>query len=67
MLMFFGAAGGRAYTRLSHSFQGYVDMSRHLRTGQAILVGRSKAPASVLTRDGQPWPTTWTGNGPITA
>jgi hypothetical protein len=53
MLMFFGAAGGRAHTRLSHSFQSYVDLSRHLRTGQAILMGRGKLPASVLTRDGQ--------------
>jgi hypothetical protein len=52
MLMFFGAAGGRAYTRLSHSYQSFVDLSRHLRTGRAILVGRGKQPASVLTRDG---------------
>ena len=51
MLMFYGAAGGRAYTRLTHSYQGFVDLSRHLRTGQAVLVGRSKQPASVLTCD----------------
>ncbi|MHB0955658.1 MAG: hypothetical protein ACYC6N_18650 [Pirellulaceae bacterium] len=52
MLMFYGAAGGRAYTRLAHSYQAFVDLSRQLRSGQAILVGRSKQPASVLTRDG---------------
>ena len=52
MLMFYGAAGGRAYTRLSHSYQSFVDLSRHLRTDRAMLVGRSKQPASVLTRDG---------------
>ncbi len=49
LLMFYSAAGGRAYTRLSHGFQGYVDLSRHLRDGKAILVGRSKLPASRLT------------------
>ncbi len=54
MLMFYGAAGGRAYTRLTHSFLSYVDLSRHLRAGQAILVGRSKVPGSALQRSGQP-------------
>ncbi len=49
MLMFYSAAGGRAYTRLSNSYQGYVDLSRHLRDGKAILVGRSQLPASHVT------------------
>ncbi len=49
MLMFYSAAGGRPFTRLSHSYQGYIDLSRHLREGQAILVGRSRLPASRLT------------------
>ena len=54
MLMFHGAAGGQVYTRLSHHFLGYLDLSKHLLTGRAILVGRSKTPASQLARDGQP-------------
>jgi len=54
IMMFYGAAGGRAYTRLTHGFHSYLDLSRHLRTGQAILVGRGKTPASVLARDQQP-------------
>ncbi|MCU0959616.1 MAG: hypothetical protein MUF48_05880 [Pirellulaceae bacterium] len=52
MLMFYGVAGGRAYTRLSHRYQAHVDLSRHLRGGRAILVGRSKTPATVLRRGG---------------
>ncbi|NLX57247.1 MAG: hypothetical protein GXY58_19230 [Planctomycetaceae bacterium] len=54
MLMFYGAASGRVYTRLSHSYQSYVDLSQLLHTGQAILVGVSRTPASVLHCDGQP-------------
>ncbi len=49
MLMFYSAAGGRAYTRLTDNYQGYVDLSRHLREGQAILVGHSREPASQVT------------------
>lgn len=52
MMMFYGVAGGRAYTRLSHSFQAYVDLSRLLRGGHAILVGRTATPATHLRRDG---------------
>lgn len=48
MLMFYGAAGGRAYTGLSHNYQSFIDLSRHLYSGRAILVGRSEEPASQL-------------------
>ncbi len=49
MLMFYGAAGGRAYTGLSHNYYAYVDLSRQLNSGRAILVGRGERPASRLT------------------
>ncbi len=48
ILMFYGAAGGRTYTGLSHSYQGFVDLSRPLHGGRAILVGRCEQPASRL-------------------
>ncbi len=48
ILMFYGAAGGRTYTGLSHNYQGFVDLSGLLHSGRAILVGRSKQPASQL-------------------
>lgn len=54
MMMFHEAAGGESYTGLSQRYQPFVDLSDHLRTGRAVLVGRSKAPASRLVRDGQP-------------
>ena len=48
MMMFYRAAGGAAYTGLTHRYQTYVDLSEHLRTGRAILVGRSAAAGSRL-------------------
>jgi hypothetical protein len=48
MLMFHNAAGGRLYTNLSHNYQKSVDLSRHLRIGRAILVGRCATPQSRL-------------------
>lgn len=40
MMMFYEAAGGEAYTRLNHTYQGYVDGSRWLKDGRAVFVGR---------------------------
>lgn len=42
MMLFHGAARGQAYTGLSHRYQSYVDLSEHLTTGRAILMGRSR-------------------------
>jgi hypothetical protein len=53
IMMFHEAAGGESYTGLSQRYQPFVDLSDHLRTGRAILVGRSETPASQLARDGQ--------------
>ncbi len=53
IMMFHEAAGGESYTGLSQRYQPFVDLSDHLRSGRAILVGRSETPASQLARDGQ--------------
>jgi hypothetical protein len=54
MMMFYGAAEGRLYTRLSHRYQRFVDLSDHITIGRAVLVGRAEQPAAELVRDGQP-------------
>lgn len=54
MMLFHDAAGGRTYSRLQHRYQAYLDLSDHLRTGRAILVGRVERPVADLLRDGQP-------------
>lgn len=53
LIMFHEAAGGRAYTAMNSRFQGYLDLSRHLIEGRAILVGRSDVPSSQLLRSGK--------------
>ena len=52
-MTFFQAAGGRPYTHLANSYQGFVDMSGLLQPNRAVLVGRA---ADSDTDDGnQPW------------
>jgi hypothetical protein len=53
ILMFYQAAGGRNYTQLAHRYHGRLDLSDHLRSGRAVLVGRGETPASQLLRDGE--------------
>lgn len=62
-MMFYDAAGGRGYTNLGHDYQRFVDLSGHLATGRAILIGYALQPgdggnrsaaAAVLERDGRP-------------
>jgi hypothetical protein len=55
VMMFYKAAGGAGYTRLTHRYQPTVDLSDHLRTGRAILVGRSSVAGSRLQPAGEPW------------
>jgi len=55
MMMFYRAAGGAAYTGLTHRYQPDLDLSEHLRTGRAILVGRSATAGSRLTPVGATW------------
>jgi hypothetical protein len=55
MLMFHAAARGSSYTGLSHRYQPQLDLSEHIRLGQAVLVGRSSRPVLALhTPAGQP-------------
>jgi hypothetical protein len=53
VLMFYQAAGGSTYTGLTHRYQPHLDLSDHLRSGRAILVGRGSTPASQWLRGGQ--------------
>jgi hypothetical protein len=53
MLLWHDAAGGRSYTGLLHRYHADIDLSHHLRTGRAILIGRAEAPAAELTFDGR--------------
>ncbi len=50
MMMFYEAAEGDTYTKLTHRYQSTIDLSDHLRGGRAILVGRGSNPASELSR-----------------
>ena len=54
MMMFFDAANGSSYTGLSNDYQGYLDLSRALKSGRAVLVGRAAEPAAQLEIDGEP-------------
>lgn len=62
MMMFHSAAGGETYTQLVNRFQSYVDLSSHLTTDVAILIGRAPRSAVSLTLEGQDFPATqqWT-------
>jgi hypothetical protein len=53
VMMFYRAAGGEAYTGLTHRYTAQLDLSDHLRGGRAILVGRAATPAARLLRGGQ--------------
>jgi hypothetical protein len=48
MLMFHDAARGRSYTELTHRYQPQIDLSEHVRLGQAVLVGRAEHPIARL-------------------
>lgn len=57
MMMFYEAAGGERYARLSNRYQPFVDLSNLLAPGRAMFVGRLPADAPAATRltvDGQP-------------
>ncbi len=55
LMMFYKAAGGADYTGLTHRYQPAIDLSDHLRTGRAILVGRSAAAGSRLGQPDETW------------
>ena len=53
MLMFHRKAGATRYTKLTHRYQGYLDLSKHLDWNRAILVGRAVDQASDLVSNRQ--------------
>lgn len=55
VMMLYKAAGGADYTGLTHRYQPAIDLSDHLHTGRAILVGRSAAAGSRLEPLGEQW------------
>jgi hypothetical protein len=50
IMMFHEVASGRSYTGLTHRYQSYIDLSDHVRSGRAILVGRAARRATELTQ-----------------
>ncbi|MBP62949.1 MAG: hypothetical protein CMJ62_15620 [Planctomycetaceae bacterium] len=51
MMMFHEAAGGESYTGMFNRFQTFIDLSRHITSGRAVLVGRTSQPASSFQCD----------------
>ncbi len=54
MLLFYELAGGEVYTGLTHRAQNFIDLSNHVRMGQAILLVRATEPASAMLRNDEP-------------
>lgn len=55
MMMFHEAAGGSRYTEgLTNRYQGFCDLSRHLRMGRAVLLLRAAAPCGQIVLSGEP-------------
>lgn len=57
VMMFHKAAGGDSYSSLTNRYYARLDLSDHLRTGRAILVGRAARQTLELATDssaGQP-------------
>lgn len=52
--LFFELAGGQSYTGLANDYQSFLDLSRQIRAGSAVLYGRSDQPATHIERGGQP-------------
>jgi hypothetical protein len=50
----YGMAGGKKYTDLANDYQPFVDLSRLVAGGRAVLIGRSAEPAVTLERDKRP-------------
>jgi hypothetical protein len=50
----YSMAGGEKYTLLTNDYQPFVDLSRLVAGGRAVLIGRSAEPAATLDRDKRP-------------
>ncbi len=53
-MMFYQAIGGERYTKLTHAYQSYLDLSGHLQLGRAVMVGQRFDVAMDLEINGQP-------------
>jgi hypothetical protein len=53
LLMFYAAAGGSNYTGLTHDYQSYIDLSKNLSLGRAILVAEIDGLGSCMKVDGK--------------
>ena len=53
MLMFYGAAGGSNYTKLTHDYQRFIDLSPQLDLNRAILIGEFKDVVTELKINGE--------------
>src|SRR5690606_23053105 len=51
VMMFHQAAGGDQYTGLTQRYDAALDLSDHLATGRAILLGRAETKALALEGD----------------
>jgi hypothetical protein len=54
MMMFHDAARGSSYTGLTNRYQPYIDLTRHVRLGRAVLVGRAEQSISRLSSNEHP-------------
>ncbi len=54
MLMFHEKAGGARYTKMTHRYQEFLDLSERLDSNRAILVGRAAGQGSSLVANGSP-------------
>ncbi len=54
MLMFHEKAGGARYTKMTHRYQEFLDLSERLDSNRAILVGRAAGQGSDLVANGAP-------------
>jgi hypothetical protein len=53
MLMLHDAVHGPKYTGMSHRLQPQLDLSEHVRSNRAVLMGQAKEPAASLPIEGQ--------------
>ncbi len=64
LMMFHEAAKGTNYTGLTHRYHRAIDLTQHLKSGRAILIGRSKQVAADILLNGAESPgenqTHWT-------
>lgn len=51
IMLFHEEAGGDSYTGLTHRYYSWLDLSDHLHTGRAVLIGRAPQRVTTMTSD----------------